>query len=374
MSKLSQGNLFAITADELTRLSEDRPVSPQASPDSEEAPPMIAGSGLTFCAWCLQSNPCGCWRKILAESLALTLTEFNSANGLRVSLRLEVTNSCPSSWLLRTLARHTGASGYGSSGDWPTPLESDDHAKKRMRGNPNLPLAVTARPSPRATDGEKGGPNQRGSKGDLMLPSAVQQWPTPVVPNGGRRPKGGSMSLTGQTPDGKKRQVDLNYVVKHWPTPRASANENRTTRNAPSHGNGHGKTLAGEVIEMESAWPTPSARDWKDKGTEAAAQARKSPCLPASVVINGQHGPESHSTNGKNRESSLTGEQSFQFRYSMRIAGIGEVLLEWLVRSAARLNPRWVLQLMGFPSDWLDGVTAPSKPAEMRSSRNARKS
>jgi hypothetical protein len=28
-------------------------------------------------------------------------------------------------------------------------------------------------PSPRASDGEKGGPNQKGSKGDLMLPSAV---------------------------------------------------------------------------------------------------------------------------------------------------------------------------------------------------------
>lgn len=28
-------------------------------------------------------------------------------------------------------------------------------------------------PTPRASDGEKGGPNQRGSRGDLMLPSAV---------------------------------------------------------------------------------------------------------------------------------------------------------------------------------------------------------
>jgi DNA (cytosine-5)-methyltransferase 1 len=29
-------------------------------------------------------------------------------------------------------------------------------------------------PTPRHTDGTKGGPNQRGSAGDLMLPSAVQ--------------------------------------------------------------------------------------------------------------------------------------------------------------------------------------------------------
>lgn len=38
-------------------------------------------------------------------------------------------------------------------------------------------------PTPRATDGTKGGPNQRGSSGDLMLRSAVQPHnllPTPV--------------------------------------------------------------------------------------------------------------------------------------------------------------------------------------------------
>lgn len=28
---------------------------------------------------------------------------------------------------------------------------------------------------------------------------------------------------------------------------------------------------------------------------------------------------------------------------------------------APRLNPRWVAQLMGFPADWLDGVSVPSK-------------
>lgn len=33
-------------------------------------------------------------------------------------------------------------------------------------------------PTPRATDGTKGGPNQRGSSGDLMLPSAVHLLPT----------------------------------------------------------------------------------------------------------------------------------------------------------------------------------------------------
>jgi hypothetical protein len=50
------------------------------------------------------------------------------------------------------------------------------------RTNPTLIDAVeTLLPTPRATDGTKGGPNQRGSSGDLMLPSAVQLLPTPTV-------------------------------------------------------------------------------------------------------------------------------------------------------------------------------------------------
>jgi hypothetical protein len=36
-------------------------------------------------------------------------------------------------------------------------------------------------PTPKGTDGTKGGPNQAGSKGDLMLPSAAAQWPTPAA-------------------------------------------------------------------------------------------------------------------------------------------------------------------------------------------------
>ena len=36
-----------------------------------------------------------------------------------------------------------------------------------------LPSVAQMLPTPRATDGTEGGPNQRGSSGDLMLPSAV---------------------------------------------------------------------------------------------------------------------------------------------------------------------------------------------------------
>ncbi len=47
------------------------------------------------------------------------------------------------------------------------------------RNDPNLSALPLLLPTPRATDGTKGGPNQRGSSGDLMLPSAVNLLPTP---------------------------------------------------------------------------------------------------------------------------------------------------------------------------------------------------
>ena len=68
----------------------------------------------------------------------------------------------------------------------PSPRTSDTNgAGQHGDGGLDLRTAVTMLPTPRATDGTKGGPNQRGSSGDLMLPSAVQLLPTPRVTTGG---------------------------------------------------------------------------------------------------------------------------------------------------------------------------------------------
>lgn len=58
-----------------------------------------------------------------------------------------------------------------------------EKAKGRNGNGIGTPLAMAVQllPTPRATDGTKGGPNQRGSSGDLMLPSAVVSLlPTPT--------------------------------------------------------------------------------------------------------------------------------------------------------------------------------------------------
>lgn len=64
----------------------------------------------------------------------------------------------------------------------PTPMAagSERTSATMTRGNPTLLGALL--PTPRATDGTKGGPNQRGSSGDLMLPSAVVRLSAPTPP------------------------------------------------------------------------------------------------------------------------------------------------------------------------------------------------
>lgn len=90
----------------------------------------------------------------------------------------------------------------------PTVADSRDTANFRPDGTPygsgyGMTLTDVTRllPTPRASDGDKGGPNQRGSSGDLMLPSAVTQLlPTPTASDGERKSSNygrGNPTLTG---------------------------------------------------------------------------------------------------------------------------------------------------------------------------------
>lgn len=65
-------------------------------------------------------------------------------------------------------------------------------------------------------------------------------WPTPSAAVGSGGP-GRSEFRSG----GPNLRTAVDESLRVWPTPRASANEMRTRANAPSHGNGHGSTLAG---------------------------------------------------------------------------------------------------------------------------------
>lgn len=140
---------------------------------------------------------------------------------------------------------------------WATP---DANAMERTNRSPSpnaaerptLALAARAWPTPHGTDGAKGGPNQHGSSGDPMLPSMAAQWATPNVPSGGRSVSADVVATRGKTANGK-RQVGLESETRHWATPMSSENSNRTTKSAPSHGNGHGMVLAGQAADFSTS-------------------------------------------------------------------------------------------------------------------------
>lgn len=105
--------------------------------------------------------------------------------------------------------------------------------------------------TPRASDGEKGGPNQAFVAGGQPLPAQAfhtAMWPSPTLPSGGQTwPEG--TTLEGKRPDGKKSQVTLNNVVTGlWPTPLVGST------NPAAHNQISGQWRAA----MEQAMPGPA--------------------------------------------------------------------------------------------------------------------
>lgn len=106
-------------------------------------------------------------------------------------------------------------------------------------------------PTPRATDGTNGtngGPNQRGSSGDMMLPSAVQRLlPTPMAADGGLdRGSSAGYGLRNVSREIARRDALL-------PTPRASDTGTHTEGS-----NAHAGTALTDALTL---LPTPQARD-----------------------------------------------------------------------------------------------------------------
>jgi len=214
--------------------------------------------------------------------------------------------------------RRTSGTGCGSSRDWKTPQRHDE----REQGQ-NRPIDETGRIV--QASGETRGL-------DLALQVKLD-WRTPATTDVGTPPEKLS-SVDGGPPelghrmyrDGKNgerinqtQSLGLQAKMVDWPTPRSSENENRTTQPAPSHGNGHGKVLAGEV----QLWATPSETDYKGSvTTERAAESTRGVRLPEQITKSaGQAAQANPSTPGSSRGS---------------------------------LNSRWVMSLMGFPPEYSD--------------------
>jgi hypothetical protein len=103
---------------------------------------------------------------------------------------------------------------------------------------------------------------------------------------------------------------NLNEQVREWPTPAATP-----------YGNNQGGAAGRVGPKRESlermVWPTPKAENWP---TATTRDWKDGACADANVPTNGLLGRAVPRTTGSSR---------------------------------ARLNPRWVAQLMGYPHDWL---------------------
>jgi len=188
-------------------------------------------------------------------------------------------------------------------------------------------------PTPVASHSTHSGPNQsQGGRPGLQM--AAMMWPTPNVPNGGRRVPPDAEIKGGLTPtaykNGKKMQVGLEQAVIWFPTPHGFSKDGKS--NGPS-GNELGRAVNRSML------PTPrnsTGADCSKKHLNLGGYVRMFPTPCA------QDSQQAGSKNAKH----LT-----LHRKIMDMPGESP---------GGSLNPTWVEWLMGWPLGWTD-----LKPLEM---------
>jgi hypothetical protein len=146
---------------------------------------------------------------------------------------------------------------------WATPRANDAEKRGNVTHRPNMPDLVGQSqnwPTPRSTDG---------SKGDLMLPSAAAQWPTPSasVANDGESPEtwhARAAKLKEKHGNGNGAGLPLTVAAAQWPTPNAMDSEQAGGQGCIAKGN-RGHSLTSYI----SQWPTPEARDYRSESGSA---------------------------------------------------------------------------------------------------------
>lgn len=195
---------------------------------------------------------------------------------------------------------------------------------------------------PTATVGDSRGSARHTTATGVMNPGTslvdeVGRWPTPNVPNGGRTMSEEDVLAKGSTPDGK-RQVNLESRAQVWPTPRACSGErssgsNRTEfyrlwRAPGTVEEGGGMRIKGAPWPEDGRWNTPQAHDQTGLGDPDRVRRYGTKHGAANLV-----------------------DDAAKF-----------------VAKKARLNPRFVCWLMGFPPGWTEIWIGPAGAPVARSS------
>jgi hypothetical protein len=175
-------------------------------------------------------------------------------------------------------------------------------------------------PTPMASDGEKGGPNQRGGKGDLRLSSAAQMFPTP---RSGKVTDEDEASWRARQERGDVATPPLSLAVRMVPTPTVGDSKSAARANYTEGAMHPGVTLTDYARQT---LPTPKSRDWR------------------------------HATGNEDRKDPDLNVVAKQ------------------AQTPGQLNADWVELLMGWPPGWtvLPPGTGPAIGKRSRGSRKAK--
>ena len=161
---------------------------------------------------------------------------------------------------------------------WATPKANDAEKRGNVAHRPHMPELVgqaQAWPTPKGMDGTKGGPNQAGSKGDLMLPSAAAQWPTPVANDDNKSPEA-HLAMKARMKGGPRQTItSLQVLVQQWPTPNAMDSEQAGGAGCIAAGN-RGHSLTSFIAHSSHlAQPTPDGPPSCESGPDSPQPSTK---------------------------------------------------------------------------------------------------
>jgi len=346
-------------ADSPARTSRSRGKA-QASPESE------AGCGSSTCGSCRSCDPLGF---SLRTSLLSELAEQTQSS---MVWQRRATPAGRSWWVLAMSERRTDATESGSSGGWSTPLASMAGGDQRL----NVEARSWATPHANAANGAgrhgDGGPNlqtqvqdsawptpaSRDWRDDGDSPSAVTlaMWRTPQAADGTHNHCEAPAHQKGTVALPLTLQVQrVAAVQQNWTTPQAQ--DAKQTGSAASIDR---DLLSSEVVRY---WLTATASDAMGSGSAGYGKVsrstgrRRSEGVTLTDATVGPRGPTSRSTSGKSH-GWFTPHGMGNEGNPRRNGPSGNELGRQVGQQGpkGRLNHRWVAQLMGFPSDWLDGI------------------
>lgn len=211
-------------------------------------------------------------------------------------------------------------------------------------------------PTPRASDGEKGGPNQRGSSGDLMLPSAVAQLlPTPTS----RDWKDHTIRREPHRPEDTdtlaRALTDVPCALLPTPT---SADSKASGGSTPSD-----VTLTDAVVrtdmgtkEKARLLQTPSAADGLG-GHERRGGARGE-----ELLLNGQ-AKEMHGAQWGDYAPAI-------HRWEQILGRPAPAPTMTSAKGNPQLSPRFVEWMMGLPEGWVDDVPGLTRNEKLKALGN----